>query len=579
MTETPTEPQPDSDPGGLVIKRGLAGLFSIWLVPVIALIIGGWLIYQTLSSKGPTVTISFATADGIEAGKTRVKYKDVTVGTVDDLILKPDLSGVELTVEMAAGAENYLTENTRFWVVRPRVSLQGVSGLDTLVSGSYIEVDPGEPGKESIRDFVGLEDPPALRSGRTGKEFTLNSTKLGSYSVGSPVYYRGFEAGEILSYELAADQRSIVTRIFVNAPYDALVSEGSRFWDTSGISLSLTADGMELEASSLQSLMMGGIEFSTPENLLGRRPAPNGHRFTLFDDKEDILESEYTEKYAYILYFRGSVRGLSIGAPVEFKGIRIGTVTDINLEINPENGDFFIPVLVELEPQRIKLTGRPDDDGRGLQQQVERGLRAQLKTGSFLTGQLFVDLVFAPEKEPVYVARREDSIPEIPTIATNLEEITTSVTQLVDKIEKLPIEQLSGSLLRTAEGVEQLVTSEEIQNTVSNLNRTLVEYRKLAETAQDLTDNLDQTIVPEAAAALMDARQTLQQTEKTIVMAQALFGSANSMLSEGSPLRYDLEVMLRELAASARSIRNLSAYLERNPSALITGKTTQGISQ
>ncbi|RED48099.1 intermembrane transport protein PqiB [Aestuariispira insulae] len=579
MTDAPKPASENNKGDDLVIRRGLASLFSIWLVPIIALAIAGWLAVQAIRDQGPTITIQFETAEGIEAGKTKVKYKDVIVGTVEAIQLNPDLSGVKLTVGMSAGSESYLSENSKFWVVRPRVTLKGISGLDTIVSGAFIEIDPGQPGA-STSEFTGLEEPPQLTSSAEGREFILASRKLGSYSVGSPVYYRGFEAGEILGYSLSDDKQSITTRIFIKAPYDALVTVSSRFWDSSGINLSLTAEGMKLNASSLQSLVLGGIEFSTPVSLEDAAPAPDGHQFTLFGSEEDIEEAQYTEKQSFILYFEGSVRGLNVGAPVEFKGIRVGTVTDINLEIDRSTGDFFIPVLIQLEPQRIRFVDSSADVPSmtgGLKQQIEHGMRAQLKTGSFLTGQLFVDLVMEPDKPANYSKRNRYGFPEIPTIPTSLEEITTSITQLVEKIERLPIDQLSNSMLRTAEGVEQLVTSDDIQETVRTLNATLLEYRTLAENAQDLTQNLDQTVIPEAAGALADARATLAQTEKTIQSAQLMFGAANSMLADGSPLRYDLENMLRELSASARSIRNLSAYLERNPSALITGKTPQGV--
>ncbi len=526
----------------------------VWVIPIVAALIAAWLAYVTISEKGPTITISFETAEGLEAGKTKLKYKDVEMGTVESVVVSDDLSAVIVTALLNKSAEPHLTESARFWVVRPRLGTRGVSGLGTLVSGAFIEIDPGKGGKLK-HSFKGLEDPPVVKANTPGREFVLVADNLGSYDRGSPVYYRGIEVGEVLGHELAQDKRNIIVRIFIHAPHHRLVRSSSRFWNVSGIRVSLDANGMSIQTQSIQSLLLGGIAFETPGGAAAGEPSKEGSRFALHDSKEDVKAASFTRKLPAIMYFEGSVRGLSIGAPVEFRGIKFGSVIDIRMQIDIDSGIFRIAVVVEMEPERFAQFGKQiPGTGENLPVLIEKGLRAQLKTGSIVTGQLFVDLDLHPGTVAKLIGGNSPYL-EIPTIPSSLEEIKSSLMGLMAKIEKLPLGKLADGLVSTVDGIDRLVNGPELRTTVTTFNRTLKDLDKLL-------NNLDAGVVPETKATLEEARATL--------------ATVRGAISEKSTLRYNLDIMLEELAAAARSIRNLTAYLERNPEALISGKVGPG---
>lgn len=536
--------------------RGGFAISPIWIFPLLALAIGGWLVFQNVSKRGPMITISFETADGIEEGKTKVKFREVEVGVVEDIRLKDDLSGVIATVEVKKEAEAFLTEEARFWVVRPRIGARGVSGLGTVVSGAFIEIDPGRSGAP-VRAFTGLEVPPVITTDEPGKEFILVTEKLGSYTTGSPVYYRGLEVGEVLGHQLSENRREFEVHVFVHEPHDHLVRKDTRFWNVSGIDISLGADGLDIAVESLQALALGGIAFDTPSDLAAGTVMAGGETFRLHATEEEVEDSVFTQTFRWIAYFEDSVRGLTKDAPVEFKGIRVGRVVNVRLEFDEETGKHRIPVLLDIEPERVSVMGKKGvrrtikraehlDAMRGL---ISGGLRARLKTGSLITGQLLVDLDFYTDEKAII--RGDGSVPEIPTIPSSIEEITRSLTAALDKIQSLPLDKLTESLTNTVRSVERLVGSKEIPNALKSVDRTLA-------TLDRVIARFDADLAPAAENTLREANLTLKTIRET--------------LGPESNLRYDAEATLQELSAAARSIRLLAEFLESNPNALIYGK-------
>jgi paraquat-inducible protein B len=525
--------------------------FSIvWLVPIVAVLIGGWLAYKGLSEKGPTVTISFESAEGLEAGKTKLKYKDVELGQVETIRFNTDLSRVIVTVELVKEAEPHLTENTRFWVVRPRVTASGVSGLGTLFSGAYIGMDPGQEGAPA-RKFKGLEIPPIITTGKPGSDFILRATTLGSLDTGAPVYYRQIQVGQVIGYELHEKGQHLLIKIFINAPHHKLVKTNTRFWNASGFDLKLDASGLKLNTESLASIMMGGIAFDTPTSLEAGRPAEPDHLFRLYETRESIFERTYTEKLHYILNFQGSIRGLTVGAPVEFRGIKIGQVVDIKAEFDRDTLTPRITVLIETEPQRWNTLGETDVDHKTeIDTLVAKGLRAQLKTGSMLTGQLFVDVDMHPDTPEAQV-KYGGNFPEIPTIPAPLQIITARVNQLLSKLEEVPIKQIGKDLGDTIQNVKRISESKELIEAVQALNETLQETRQLVQ-------NLDSNVAPEISSTLNQAQKTLASVEGT--------------LGQDAPLQHEMRQAIKELGEAARAVRILTDYLERHPEALIYGK-------
>ncbi|MEJ2730006.1 MAG: MlaD family protein, partial [Deltaproteobacteria bacterium] len=480
----------------------------------------------------------------------KIKYKDVEIGQGKTIHFNADLSRVLVTAELVKEAEPYLTENTRFWVVRPRVSASGVSGLGTLFSGAYIGMDPGKKGKPA-RNFNGLEIPPLVTTATPGREFELRASALGSLDIGSPVYYRQIQVGRVIGYELDKDGQSLSIKVFINAPHDALVYKNTRFWNASGFDLKLDAGGLKINTESLVSIMMGGIAFDTPTSLEASGPAQEGDVFKLYETRDAIFERTYSEKNYFLLHFNESIRGLSVGAPVEFRGIKIGHVIDIKPEYDPETLSPKIAVLIETEPQRFGGAAENSADSKKrLQMQVDKGLRAQLKTGSLLTGQLFIEVDFHPDAPPAKIKYGE-KFPEFPTIPAPLQVITARINQLLGKLETVPIEQIGKDLGDTLQNAKTLSESKELLGVVQALNETLQETRQLVQ-------NLDSKVAPRI-------NSTLDQAQKTLI-------SIEGTLGQDSPLQHEMRQAIMQLGEAARSIRILVDYLERHPNALIYGK-------
>ena len=578
MNEQPNnESDLDEVPEAVVQTRRQISI--VWLVPVVALLIGGWLAYKAISEKGPTITITFTTAEGLEAGKTKIKYKEVEIGQVEAIDVSDDLTHVVVTAELVKEAEKYLTEQTRFWVVRARVAAGQVSGLGTIFSGAFIGIDPGKGGVPT-KKFKGLEVPPVVTTGLPGHHFVLKSDRLGSLDIGSPVYYRQIKVGQVVSYELEKDLKTVNLKVFVHAPHHDLVRKNTKFWNASGLDVALDASGLHIRTESVVTLMLGGIAFDTPADKKPGDPAPENAVFTLYETQDDIHRKRAAELRHWILEFKGSVRGLTKEAPVEFRGIKIGEVTDIRAEFDIESLEPRILVFVQTDPEAFKAVGQSFlEPKQEMERLVEKGLRAQLKTGSLLTGQLFVDVDFHPDAPPA-VVRYDDIYPQLPTIPAPMEMITASLNQLLSKLEKLPLEEIGNSLKNTVQGAERLVNSAELRSAVAGLNQTLQNTRKF-------TGNLDETITPELHKAvtrlneaLENARMLVQnlnakvtpEINATLDQTQKTLADIGGVVSPDSPIHSELRRALKELADAAKSIRVMADYLERHPDALLYGK-------
>ncbi len=550
-------PTPEPIPQAVAVRRSRVSV--VWLIPLVALAIGGWLAYKTFSEQGPTVEIRFKTAAGLEAGKTKVKFKDVDIGQVTTIDVNPDLQTVTVTAQLKYGSSDYLTENTRFWVERPRVTASRVSGLETLLSGAYIAMDPVTEGI-FVRSFEGLDEPPLFTTSEPGKRFVLRSASLGSLNIGSPVYYRQIQVGQVVGYQLDEDGQAVSIELFVSAPHDALVFSDTRFWNASGVDFSLSASGIRVDTQSFLSVLIGGVSFDTPDTIEGgRRPAEPDEVFPLYPSRDEAHEKIYQRKDRYLLYFKGSVRGLSVGAPVLLRGISVGHVLDVQLTFSIEDFEFHIPVLIEIEPDRVGIRGdRSKIDGLDVMERlVERGLRGQLKSASLLTGQLYVDLEFHPDAQPELIARHGD-YKVLPTVPAPLEALTTQATaalgqvkNILDKVDALPIEGIGKELQETLGGANAVVNSAELKGSVVEAQAALEEMRKTAET-------LNTVIAPELSTALRQTTETMKY--------------AGDIVVDNSPFYIEMTRMFQELSAAARSVRIMADYLERHPEALIKGK-------
>ena len=533
MADAPHKPEPPDIPEAAVEPRSRRPIQLVWLIPLVAALVGGWLAVKAILEKGPVITITFNTAEGLEAGKTKIKYKDVEVGLVKSVTLTSDAKRVVATAELAKDAAPYLVDDTRFWVVRARISGGTVSGLGTLLSGSYIGADIGKSAKPR-RDFVGLEEPPIITTDVPGRQFVLHSSDLGSLDVGEPVYFRRLQAGQIASYELDKDGKGVTLKIFIDAPYDRFVTANTRFWHASGIDVSLDSSGINVRTQSIVSILIGGIAFETPLESADQPPAAANTEYTLFANRTVALKNPETLVEKMVMVFNESVRGLAVGAPVDFRGIDIGNVSGIKVEINPADQHINIVVEADMYPERLReryvqKRARLSEGGRRamIETMIARGLRAQLRTGNLLTGQLYVALDFY-RNAPKAKLRSIGNAVEVPTTQSSMRQLQETISNIAAKIDALPLAEIGADLRQTLQSANKLMV------------------------------RLDNELMPEARGALLDARKALE--------------SIDHILKSDSPLQTDTREAMREIARAAEAFRVLADYLERHPEALISGK-------
>lgn len=540
------------------LRRTGPGL--IWLVPLVALAIAGWLVYATLRDRGPTITVTFEGAEGLEPGKTTVRHKDVVVGTVKTVELAPDLERIVVTIQMNHGTEPFLREGTSFWIVRPRIGAGGVSGLGTLLSGSYIELDPVTDGAQR-RAFVGLEEPPLIRSTVPGTRYVLHAERLGGLSRGAPIYYRGLEVGQVLGYHLDAERRRVAVPIFVQAPHDRLVTRATRFWDASGVAVGTGPGGIEIQLASLQALLLGGIEFDGGGEASGAAQAAPETSFPLYPDRASALQASLTQRIPVLVEFTGQTRGLRPGAAVETRGLRIGTVTDVRLAWREQaSNGLVIQARIEIEPERVTPIDAETGVGsrqRTLEELVAGGMRAQLKTASLLTGELYVDLDFHPDA-PAAQMRSARGLPLIPAVPTELETLSASLSGILEKLAALPLDALVAELRATVRAAGELTRGEEVARALDGLAATLDSLRRVANAAEEQTPTV-----------LRSLRQAADQARDGALALESLLGA-------DSRTRADLTALLREAAAAARALRGFAELLQRNPEALVRGRPGAG---
>ncbi|WP_313289021.1 PqiB family protein [Stutzerimonas nitrititolerans] len=524
--------------GAPEIRQRRARVSLVWLVPIAAALVGFSMVVQNWLSAGPQITVSFETAEGLEANKTQVKYKNVVIGQVTAINLSEDHTRVIATVELDQDAEPFTREDTKFWVVRPRIGASGVSGVDTLLSGAFIGADAGR-AEETRREFVGLEAPPPVTFGVEGKQFTLHTDDLGSLGIGSPLYFRRLQVGQVISFGLADDGKGVQVQVFVNAPYDNFVTDDTRFWNASGVDVSVAADGLTVNTESLSAILAGGIAFRAPNYSPDARPAAEDSEFTLFSDmRRAMAPADGPPRYVQ-MRFDQPLRGLNVDAPVEFLGVPIGRVVSVKLDYDEQNKNFPVVVGAVIFPNRLgaahdklshALGGNTEEHAARLMQMfVERGLRAQARTGNLLTGQLYISLDFDPRAPQVAFDQQARPM-VIPTIAGSFDKLQEQLQAMVDKLSKLPIESLA-----------------------DNLNGSL--------------DELRQTLKQVNGDVLPQLQRTLERSEQTLQ-------NANQALADGSPQRQQLGDTLEEVQRAVRSVRVLSDYLSRHPESLIRGRNS-----
>jgi paraquat-inducible protein B len=545
-------------PQATVVPRTQRRISIVWIVPLFAALVAIGIAVQRIMSEGPTITVIFKSAQGVEAGKTFVKYKDVNIGQVTKVQLAPDYKNVELTAKIDKSAEGLIVEDAKFWVVEPRVTLSGVSGLGTLLAGNYIGFEVGRSTK-SQRKFVGLDLPPPVTSDQAGRQFALKGDSLGSVGIGSPIYYRRLLAGQVIAYNLAPDGKGVDIKVFVNAPYDKYVNSETRFWNASGLDISVGAGGVEVRTQSLVAVLAGGLAFDTPSVGSTIGPIAANTVFKLYPDQTAALKQPDTIAAHYVLYFNESLRGLSVGAPVTLLGLPGGEVTDVGLDLDPKTMRVRGRVEIVSYPERLvahlnekqlaagRAMLRSGQERHALMQRLveQRGLRAQLKSGNLVTGQLFIALDFYPDAAKAKIDWSRDPV-EIPVVPSTAQDLETKITGIVAKLDKLPYEAIGTDVTKV------LVT----------LNQTLQDASKAV-------NRIDADVTPELKSIVRELRGTIASADGI------LKSTDTSLVGKDAPAQQELRDALQEIARAARSLRVLTDYLERHPEALIRGKVEQ----
>jgi paraquat-inducible protein B len=548
----------DNLPQATVVPKKRTRISVIWIIPILAAVVAIGIAIHSILSEGPTITIVFKSAEGVEAGKTFVKYKDVNIGQVTAVELSDDYTKVTVTAKIAKHAEGLIVEDAKFWVVEPRVTLSGVSGLGTLLSGNYIGFEVGKSAKQQ-RKFTGLEVAPIITSDQPGRQFVLKADSLGSLGIGSPVYYHRLQAGQVIAYDLAGDGKTIEVKIFVNAPYDQYVNPGTRFWNASGVDVSVGAGGVEVRTQSLVALLAGGLAFDTLPFAPTAEPAAADTVFTLYTDQATAMKQPEVIEKRYVLYFNEPLRGLSVGAPVTLLGLPAGAITAVGLDLDPATLSIRGRVEVIFFPERIiahlsqkqaavsEIIVRSEQERHTFVQQMveKRGLRGQLRSGSLITGQLYVALDYFPNAPKATIDWSQDPT-ELPVVPSLVPDLEAKITSIMAKLDKLPYEAIG-----------------------DDLKKALVSLDQMLKAADKAVNHLDAEVTP-------GLKTTLDGLHGTIAVADRVLKNTDATLvGKDAPGQQELRDALQEISRAARSLRILADYLERHPESLLRGKSKE----
>jgi paraquat-inducible protein B len=512
----------------------------VWVVPLVAAGLVIWLGWRSLADRGPMITIAFKVAEGLQAGQTKIQHRDVDVGTVQSVELTPDMSRVIVHARMTRQAIPYLNEKTRFYIVAPHVGIGGISGLSTIVSGSYIEMYPGQDG-DSKRHFVALDEPPIILPDTPGRSFTLEAPDLGSLTRGSPISYNGVSVGEVEGYTLAPDGTHVTVTAFIRAPWDDLVHPQTRFWNAGGVDLTAGAQGIRVRANSWQQLLSGGVAFETPLSVLTARPSEEGANFRLYDNRQHALRTPRGPEVVYVAEFEGNQRGVQPGVAVELEGNEVGEVQEAHLKYDARRHKLLTHVTFAVDPEQMKvedLKGPGGDDPRAavrdsLATLVAHGLRAQVVSVSFLTGQKTIALDMTPNAPRAQIAQ----------VGQNLEFPTAPSGDLTEVLQ---------SLRSVLQNIDRATSGPQLGHALQELDQTLTHL-----------DKLSQAVEPDITSLIKSLRDTADAAQGTLATVQTLLGSSNNT---------DLPKLMRQLSDAARSVRVLADYLDRHPESLLRGR-------
>lgn len=533
----------------------------IWIIPIISVLIAGFLLWRSLYNRGPEILITFDTADGLTSGQTQVKNKAVTLGTVSSITLSKDMHHVDVRVQMNASASGLLTDKSRFWVVRPRINGASVTGLETLMSGAYIAFDPGARGGQRSTEFRGLESPPGIQSDQPGRTYTLVAPAIGSIGPGAPVFFRDVDVGEVLGYTLPpGGVGPVMIQFFVKEPYDHYLHTNTRFWNVSGVKVGFGAGGLKVQMQSIQALFSGGIAFSLnrTSNDDDATEAPANTIFQLYDDKESADNAGYHERVPVATYLSSSVSGLTVGSPVSMFGIQVGSVTDVKLQIDQTTGHARVRVAMDIQPERVLSPEQIHSDTMvsTLQALVANGMRASAASVSMLTGETNVSLDFVKAAKDVKTYMEGNTL-ILPSQAGGISGIMQSLSTVSDKLAAMPLDKIGDNANNLLAHADQRINSPEVKQALVNLRDSLNSLHHLA-------DNADKGLQP----LMKRLPEMSEQLDNTLKNANKLLASYGG----DTDFHRSLQSMVVQLGETARSLRFMTNFLANHPSSIVTGR-------
>jgi paraquat-inducible protein B len=540
MTTENQDPEERQEPQQARVRR--ERFPWVWLVPIGAAALVIWLAWRTLAESGPSITITFRNVDGLQAGQTKIQHRNVDLGTVESLELTPDMSHVIVHARMTRQASEHLSENTRFAIIAPHVGVGGISGLSTLVSGSYIEMYPGKPG-EPKKDFIGLEEPPILPPDSTGRSFTLLSGDLGSLTRGSPISYQGVTVGEVEDYQLLPHGKGVTVTAFIRSPHENLIHQETRFWNAGGVDLTVGPQGLRIRANSWEQLLSGGVAFETPVEVLDKEPSKDGSVFGLYDNRRAAERAPIGETLNYLADFNGNQRGLDAGTAVELDGIEVGEVTESNLSYDNHQHTLVTRVKFYVDPERVNILNMERPDGGNqratarvwIEKLVGDGLRAQVASASFLTGTKVVGLEMIPGAPRARLEREGDEVKMPSTDSGDFAAVLQNLQNVLKNIDRA-------------------TSGPQLGHALKSLDDTLTRL-----------DKVTHDVEPDLKSLVKSLRDTADSAQNTLNTVQGMMGNT-------APNGTDLPRLMRELTEAARSVRGLADYLDRHPESLLRGR-------
>ena len=527
---------------------------AIWIIPVVALLVGIWMLYQYQLNKGQTIYISMPQAEGIIAGKTEIKVRSVKIGQIDHVRLSDSQDSVIARAQIDKNYDNLLTEDARIWVVKPRIDETGISGMSTLLSGVYLEFSPGE-SKQLKKQFKLQEEPALIGKDVQGGRFKLLSYNAEVLDVSTGIFFKNYKIGQIETATFDWKNQAMQYGIFIKAPYENLITLNSIFWVNSGIEIDLSADGININTGSLSKLLKGGISVGLPEQQAPGDLAQDGHSFSLSQSYKQALEERFYDFDYYLIEFEQSIRGLRVGAPVEYRGTRVGTVVEApaNVIIDGKPAHFrakntAVPVLIKVEYGRLyHITSVAKEYWKtSVNEWIENGMRASLKPGNLLTGAVYVDFDFytdTPKSELKKLAQYD----VFPSVSSGITVLADQVSDVLNKVNNLKIEDSLAKMQTTfseyqalASEMRTLLSKPDTQNLPGDFNRNL----------EKITKSMEQFEI------------TMRQFDKTMASYQA-----------GSQMHHQLEQTLLQIKRLSEEFQPLTRGLNEQPNMLIFDKS------